>query len=153
MLDGTKILPELISSLLAGGHSVKFRAPGGSMYPTICDGDVITVVPIESASVAVGDIILYRHTSGVAAHRVIHLTKRDPADPQFSDPAPEMYHILRGDAAVVFDEPVDTGQILGKVTLVERKGRLSNPYSLKTIVCYKARRLIACLKRFIFIRA
>jgi phage repressor protein C with HTH and peptisase S24 domain len=33
--------------LLREGYLVKFRAPGDSMYPTICDGDLITVEPIK----------------------------------------------------------------------------------------------------------
>jgi len=65
------------TELLVDGHGVKFRSPGNSMYPTIRNGDVITVMPIETASITIGDIILYRHKSGVTAHRVIRIAKRD----------------------------------------------------------------------------
>lgn len=142
--------------LLREGHNVKFRAPGDSMYPTICDGDVITVMPIETAAITIGDIILYRHKSGVAAHRVIRMAKRDAPDFQSSAPelwpsvlSPQSYFILRGDAAVVFDDPVRADQILGKVTLVERECRRIDPYSFRATVCFKARRIAARLKKSI----
>jgi signal peptidase I len=148
--DSPDILPDLISSLLADGRSVRFSAPGGSMHPTICDGDVITVMPVEPGSIAIGDIILYRHSSGVAAHRVIRLEKENSTHAEFAGRSREICHILRGDAAIVFDEPVSAEQILGKVTRVERNGRKNNPYAIKTTICYKARRLAVRFKAFIF---
>lgn len=147
---------KICSGLLRDGHNVKFRAPGDSMYPTICDGDVITVMPIETAAITIGDIILYRHKAGVAAHRVIRMAKRDVPDFQPSAPeprpsvlSPQSYFIFRGDAAVVFDDPVSADQILGKVTLVEREGRCIDPYSFKATICFNVRRMAARLKRSI----
>jgi hypothetical protein len=157
-INGAKIFPDLISDLLTDGHMLKFRAPGDSMYPTICDGDVITVMPIESASINIGDIILYRHSSGVTAHRVTCIAKRDTYQSQHAAPTPQSsglspHHLFyfRGDAAIVFDNPVCAEQVLGKVTLVEREGRRINPYTRKAIICYKARRLASCIKR-LFLR-
>ena len=72
-INAEPIFPNLICDLLADGHSVKFFAPGDSMYPTIRDGDEITVAPIEAASIITGDIILYREKSGVTAHRVMRV--------------------------------------------------------------------------------
>ncbi len=156
-INGAKIFPELISDLLTDGHKVKFHAPGDSMYPTICDGDVITVMPIETASITIGDIILYRHKSGVAAHRVEHTHKRSEGDSrgapkgsQNRSSSETLRFILRGDAAIVLDDPVSAGQILGKVVIVERNGRLIDPYSLKVKLCFKARRFVSSLRRFVF---
>ncbi|MBT8332282.1 MAG: S24/S26 family peptidase [Deltaproteobacteria bacterium] len=155
-LDETKVFPELISHLLAEGHAVRFSAPGDSMYPTICDGDIITVAPVKTASVATGDIILYRHKSGVAAHRVVRITKNGrfhsgqvSPEPQTTDQSLQPCYILRGDAALVFDDPVLAAQVLGKVTLVERQGRHIDPYSLKATICFKARRIAARFKKSI----
>ena len=154
--DNTDLFSEMLEETLNCGHSIRFRAPGDSMYPTICDGDVITVMPIEPATITIGDIILYRHKSGVAAHRVIRMAKRGVPDfqPSAHTPRPSVlssqpYFMLRGDAAVVFDDPVSVDQILGKVTLVEREGRLIDPYSFKATICFKFRRMAARLKRFI----
>jgi signal peptidase I len=148
--DDTDIFPEMIEEILKQDHSIRFRAPGDSMYPTICDGDVITVMPIETASIIIGDIILYRHKSGVIAHRVMRIIKRSaPKDSQNRSSSETLQFILRGDAALVFDDPVSADHILGKVTLVEREGRHINPYSFKATICFKARRLATRLKRTI----
>ncbi len=148
---------KICTELLRKGHKVKFHAPGNSMYPTICEGDAITVMPIETASISIGDIILYRHKSGVTAHRVIRITKRDAHHsqhsalrPQTSDLRPQSYFILRGDAALVFDDPVSADQILGKVTLVEREGRRIDPYTRRAKILFSTRRLASRLRRFVF---
>ena len=153
-LDETKIFPELMSHLLAEGHHIKFSAPGESMYPTICDGDIITVTPVKTACITTGDIILYCHKSGVAAHRVMRIIERsqkkmrrafdDSRDGAMGEPH---HFILRGDAAVVCDDPVGSDRVLGKVTLVERQGRRIDPYSLKAIICFNARRMAARFKK------
>ena len=153
-IDAEQIFPELISDLLSDGHIIRFVAPGDSMYPTICDGDIVTVAPIKAASVSTGDIILYRHKSGLAAHRVLRIIKHcnehsrsDPKDLKNRPSSETLHIILRGDAAVVFDEPVTAAQVLGRVTRVERQGRRIDPYSFKAIICFKARRIIARLKK------
>ena len=153
-INAEPIFPNLICDLLADGHSVKFFAPGDSMYPTIGDGDEITVAPIEAASIITGDIILYREKSGVTAHRVMRVIvhsddclQRPHQDSQDPSPSELLYFILRGDAAIVFDDPVYADQILGKVTFVERNGRRINPYSLISTICFTARRIAAHLKR------
>jgi hypothetical protein len=155
-LDETKVFPELISDLLAEGHAVKFSAPGDSMYPTICDGDMIMVAPVQTASVTAGDIILYRHKSGVAAHRVMRIVKPSeehsrnaPDDLKNRSSSETLQLILRGDAAVVCDDPVGADRIIGKVILVERDGRCINPYSLKATLRFNARRMAARLKKSI----
>jgi len=155
-LDETKVVPELISHLLAEGHAVRFSAPGDSMYPTICDGDIITVAPVKTAPVTTGDIILYRHKSGVAAHRVVRIAKNGrfhsgqvSIRSQAPDHGPQPCYLLRGDAAVVFDDPVLAAQVLGRVTLVERQGRRIDPYSLKATIYFKARRIAVRFKKSI----
>jgi hypothetical protein len=59
---------------------------------------------------------------------------------------------FRGDAARIYDEPVNAGQILGKVILVERNGRRIDPYTRKARLYLKTRRLASRLKRFVFIQ-
>ena len=137
-------LEQVCTELLREGHQIKFKAPGDSMYPTICDGDLITVQPIKPSNVIMGDIILYRHKSGVVAHRVVNIQA-----PQSSVPSPQYFFTLRGDAAIVLDNPVGADQILGKVVSTEKNGRRINPYSFKVKLLYKTRRLASRLKRFL----
>jgi hypothetical protein len=141
-INGAKIFPELISDLLTDGHMVKFRAPGDSMYPTICDCDLITVEPMEPSDIRVNDIILYRHENGVVAHRVINIEA-----PQSSALSPQHFFTVRGDAAINHDAPVSSEQILGKVVSIERNGRRIDPYNFRVRLLYKARRFVACVKR------
>ena len=144
LINGAKIFPELISDLLTDGHMVKFRAPGDSMYPTICDCDLITVEPMEPSDIIVGDIILYCHKNGVVAHRVINIEA-----PQSSALSPLHFFTVRGDAAINYDTPVSSEQILGKVVSIERNGRRIDPYNFRIKLLYKARRLAARLKRLL----
>ena len=118
-------LLDLSTELFARGLSVRFRAPGWSMRPTIRDGEIITVEPIEASEVKKGDIILYRTNEGVIAHRVVGIQKSGGSEDRF---------MLRGDAARDCDEPVDSHQVLGRVVLVDRRGRHVNPYGSKTKV-------------------
>lgn len=65
--------------LLRRGQSVRFRAPGLSMHPTIKEGETITVAPISSFDIKRGDILLYLAGMKVIAHRVVRI-KREKND-------------------------------------------------------------------------
>ncbi|MEJ2725310.1 MAG: S24 family peptidase [Deltaproteobacteria bacterium] len=113
------LLPDLTTQLLRDGKSVRFHAPGRSMYPTIREGEAIKVEPILPSEVKVGDIILYRSDDGVIAHRVARIERGEKGERRF---------ILRADTWGEYDEPVDASQIMGKVVSTERGGRSINPY-------------------------
>ncbi len=147
---------DLSADLLRLGHSVRFRANGGSMFPTIKEGDVITVEPIAPSQVRVLDIIFYRADRGVIAHRVVSIgrteqrglsneqeKKNRPDDHSVLSPQPSSLStqpsalspqpsslitsfILRGDASDDSEEAVEPARILGRVVAVERKGRSIN---------------------------
>ena len=51
-------LVPLIIDLLSNGYGVRFGAPGRSMYPTIREGEIITVQPVELVNVKPGNILL-----------------------------------------------------------------------------------------------
>jgi signal peptidase I len=155
---------QVCAELLREGHGVKFCAPGDSMYPTICDGDLITVEPIKPSDVTVGDIILYRREFGVVAHRVMNIkapekkpsqNSNDGAQPsrsptQSSVLSSQHYFTLRGDAAIGDDHPVHASQILGKIFMIERNGRRLDPYSLRIKLHQIARRFVSSLRRLVF---
>ena len=56
---------------------------------------------------------------------------------------------VRGDAAINYDAPVSSEQILGKVVSIERNGRRIDPYNFRIKLLYKARRLATRLKRLL----
>jgi len=109
---------EVVSDLLRRGHSVRFRARGGSMHPTIREGEAITVAPARPAGMRRGDVILYRVGRGVIAHRVAAIER---------GPAGALTFIPRGDASQGRDDAVEEGAILGRVVAVERGGRALDP--------------------------
>ena len=138
---------DVSTELLECGHSVRFKAPGRSMQPTIKEGETITVDPIAPEVVKRGDIILYRTPSGVVAHRVVGIKREMTA--QSSSLSPHHLFLLRGDAATACDAPVAPDQVLGKVIFVERDGRSINPYCLRVKTLRLARLIAPRIKRWL----
>jgi signal peptidase I len=133
--------------LLRKGHKIKFRAPGRSMHPTIYDGDIITVEPVQTDAVRVGDILLYRTGENVIAHRVIAIRNRDPLT-QSAGLNPQCLFFLRGDASRFSDEPVRPESILGKVISIDRNDFCMDLYSWKHKVRCWVSIWISRFKRF-----
>lgn len=139
-LNSNHLLLDLSTELLGRGKRVRFRAPGRSMYPTIRENEAITVEPVEPRHVKVGDIILFRSGESVVAHRVIRI-KRGKGD--------TLRFILCEDTLGTLDQPVEAGQILGKVVSVERAGRNIDPYCLRAKVRLLVHTIGSRLKRYI----
>ncbi len=107
----------LCLSILKLGGSIRFKARGFSMKPSIRDGDIITVVPIPATRLRRGDIALYSGEGGaLRAHRVISITGRG---------SNKMFKI-RGDSFTGSLEDVASHQVLGLVTQTTRDGRSNN---------------------------
>ena len=132
---------DLSGELLSLGFGVRFRAPGTSMHPTIRHGDLITVEPFAPANLKRGDIILYRLQDSFVAHRIMNIEQRNGCD---------LTLILRGDASVTDDAPVNPEQVLGKVVCLERGHRSIDPYSLKVRLWSMLYLWLARLKRNVF---
>ena len=112
-LNNSRIFLTVSDELLRSGLSLRFRAYGSSMHPTIRSEELITVVPTSPDEIKRGDIILYRTGfGGVMAHRVIGINQT----------AYGLRFVMRGDAARSCDRPASAEQVLGKVISVERKG-------------------------------
>jgi signal peptidase I len=108
------IFASIVEDALTSGEMVRFRAEGESMYPTIRDGDAITVARVSAGDVVRGDILLCRHEARVLAHRVVGVTRCDG----------ELFFELRGDAKGSSDAPVGASAVVGRVIHVQRNGRL-----------------------------
>lgn len=106
---------DLARQVLTAGHILRFRPQGGSMWPQIRPGDILTVQACQPGDLRLGDLILFRSLPGKAlVHRLI---KFDAA----CDP---IHYQARGDALVYPDPGVPADQILGRVTAYERNNRL-----------------------------
>jgi len=112
---------EITAELLRRGAYVRFRAIGASMQPTIEDGELITVAPVAPESVKRGDILLYQSESGVHAHRVVGRVKGTV--PLLEGDCPLDHYLLRGDASISCDAPVQLEQVIGRVVAVQRGNR------------------------------
>jgi hypothetical protein len=102
-----------MADALAKGTTVRFRADGISMYPTIRDGEAITVARVSAAEVVRGDVLLCRHGMRVLAHRVVGVTTCGS----------ERFFALRGDAKASCDASVSGSGVVGRVIGVHRNGR------------------------------
>ena len=142
MANASNLLLDLTAELLSRGTTVRFRPSGRSMYPSIREGELITVEPVVASDVTLGDIVLYRSEKGVIAHRVVGTS---PAQSSVLGP----HFFLRGDSSLSCDQPVTAEKILGRVVGVERDGRSVALASRGAKLWHKTRRLASGLKGWI----
>ena len=101
----------LSTEILGQGHLLRFQAGGQSMWPFIRAGDLLTVEPITTNTLKIGDIVFCRLSENrLVAHRLIGFTGQDQS----------LQWVLRGDAVISFDEIVHSEQVLGRVVRVQR---------------------------------
>lgn len=58
------------SEALKKGQTVKVRPRGHSMQPKICDGDLVTIAPCDSATIEKGDVVMVRMRGNWLLHLV-----------------------------------------------------------------------------------
>lgn len=59
---------------IAGGHSVRFRLKGWSMFPLLRDGiDDVILFPCNAEELKPMDVILFRYNGGHVLHRIIEI--------------------------------------------------------------------------------
>lgn len=111
---GSEQFAELAREILSKGGSLRFRARGLSMRPTIRDGDMLVIEPVDEMSESrLGDILLYQFERQLLVHRVVR-KKRYEDQPNL---------LIQGDAVLQPDGWVNPHQVLGRVSQVERQGR------------------------------
>jgi signal peptidase I len=133
------LLTAVIEKALTAGTTVRFRAEGTSMYPTIRDGEAISIAAVSPEEVVRGDVLLCRHSTRVMAHRVVNVTTRD---------AGRVFE-LRGDAKAGCDAPVGADDVIGRVIAVRRNGRLVRLCGRAARVRHKARTAASGARLFV----
>lgn len=96
--------------LLAAGYSIRFRAAGDSMHPTIRNGEIVEVTPLGGRTPRVGEVVLVKAMRGLTAHRIVRV-----GDGSL---------VLRGDNSVSNDPELGFPALIGTVSGVERAGVL-----------------------------
>ncbi len=111
MIDkpNSELFASLGQELLATGLGFRFQARGMSMQPTIRDGEMVHVEPVEIGEIRKRDIVLFSDGWTFRAHRVTGI-----------GPSRKVL-FTRGDAAAEMDGPVCAQQVLGKVVAKEQK--------------------------------
>ena len=105
--------PSLVGDLLRAHGQVRIRALGGSMFPVIRSGDVLSVRRCAVDAVRPGDVVLLQADDRLFAHRLIekrgerHLSSL----------------VTRGDAHWRNDPLRPGSALLGQVVAVTRDGR------------------------------
>ncbi|NMB79964.1 MAG: S26 family signal peptidase [Methanomicrobiales archaeon] len=120
---------ELLRAVLAKNKPFRFTAYGHSMSPFIRNRDILTIEPLPAGSPRAGDVVAFTYPAlgNLVVHRVI------TAEPRTC--------LIKGDNRRETDLPVDREHILGRVTRVERNGRIVRA----GLGCERS--LIACMSR------
>jgi signal peptidase I len=124
MNDKKTVEEELLCEALKKGYTMRYRALGGSMNPFIRSGSILTVKPYEGISV--GDVILYKNSDGLIAHRVIKKKKVNGRN----------FFITKGDNLRYIDGVVYDTNILGKVIELEKDKRVKMNSLFRRLVNY-----------------
>lgn len=111
---------EWIYALLAQNTPVSFTAGGPSMNPTIRDGELVQIRPVQPKDLLRGAILLYRKHDQLILHRLIRI---NPGNGEL---------LITGDSALEGLDRVRSEDILGIATAVQRAGQsiaLNSPTS------------------------
>lgn len=100
----------LLDQVLRDNVAVRFRAFGTSMEPTIKDGDLVTLQPVNRQP-RLGDTVACRHpeTGKLVVHRVVRKS--------------DQTYTIKGDTNHAVDGVVSKEDIMGLVGRIERSGR------------------------------
>ena len=97
-------------SLLSEGKTIRIKAHGYSMYPTIKPGTVILIEPVrKKGPPGVGEIVAIKKEKGIIVHRIVKVISEEGV----------RKYIARGDSNSRPDLPVTADVIIGRVTGVE----------------------------------
>ncbi|HQK70039.1 MAG TPA: signal peptidase I [Bacteroidales bacterium] len=109
-------------SLLSEGKTIRIKAHGYSMYPTIKPGMVIMIEPIRLKGLPQkGEIVAINKDKGIVVHRIVEII----------DEGGKKKYIARGDSNPFPDAPVTIDMIPGRVTGLEGFARLPAEFSKK----------------------
>jgi signal peptidase I len=111
--DAAAVKCDLATEVLRSFGSLRFRATGWSMLPTVWPGETLVVERVSPDQVRIGDIVLVGREGRLCAHRVVSMAERS-GKPQW---------ITRGDGMSAPDRPVSEDQLLGRVTYLIRAGK------------------------------
>ena len=109
------------NSLLNQGTTIRIKAHGYSMYPSIKPGSLIIIEPLKVKGDPVkGEIVAIRRENGLIVHRVTKILIKDG----------KRYYVARGDSNAYADKPVPVEMIAGRVIKAEATGENPVPANI-----------------------
>lgn len=135
-LDGPGVL-EVVREVLAVAGTVRARAAGRSMWPTVRDGSVVTLIRLES-TVRPGQVVLMDWNGLPVLHRVLRVEG-------------DLVHTI-GDACVYPDAPTRLADVLAlAITVRDNRGMItltgSRSHGMRSWTLYIAGRWRLALAR------
>jgi signal peptidase I len=107
----------LAAEMLRGGGTVRLKAWGSSMLPSVWPGDLLTIQSTAYGEVVPGDIVLVTRDNRFFVHRLVE-TRQD--GDCFS-------WITKGDSMPQNDSPAAASELLGRVVGISRANRSCIP--------------------------
>jgi signal peptidase I len=109
------------TSLLSEGTTIRIKAHGYSMYPSIRPGSLLIIEPLKvKGDPQRGEIVAIKRESGLVVHRVIKILIKDG----------KRYYVARGDSNARTDQPVPASMIAGRVIKAEPTGENPRPANI-----------------------
>jgi len=104
----------LAEGVLQAGASLQFQARGGSMTPTIRDGDTLLISPVRAHDLSAGQIVLCQTAKDkLVVHRILERRQQQGG----------LSFLLKGDRCDCPDGWVDGSSILGRAVQASRQGK------------------------------
>jgi len=107
------IVKDIGLTLLSEGKTIRIKAHGFSMYPSIKPGSLILIEPLNINGLPrPGEIIAIRRENGLIVHRLSKIIRKNEV----------AYYIARGDSNAYADNPVKIDKIAGRIIRAESTG-------------------------------
>jgi signal peptidase I len=101
------------TSLLKDGTTIRIKAHGYSMYPSVKPGSLLIIEPLKvKGDPKPGELIVIKRENGLIVHRLVKIVMKDGV----------RYYIARGDSNAYADGPVKIDMIAGRVVRSEATG-------------------------------
>jgi signal peptidase I len=121
-LDKKMIIKNTGLTLLSEGKTIRIKAHGYSMYPSIKPGSLVLIEPIRLKGAPVpGEIIAITRENGLILHRLVKIVIKNNVTT----------YIARGDGNAFADNPIKIDKIAGRIVGAESTGENPVPADIR----------------------
>jgi signal peptidase I len=118
----SKSIKDMSVVLLAEGKSIRMKASGYSMYPSIKPGALLLIEPLSIKGRPVpGEIVAIKRENGLVVHRITKRVTKNGLT----------WYIARGDSNPRADHPVTIDSIAGRIIKAEPTGENPVPADIR----------------------